>query len=94
MRIFQALLSSTVVSYPAVMSNSPINSPEMMRTPVMCSEDNECPLGTSCLRIVGKTGMCVLTIPDVDKDGKICNKLTEEDKESYKEFTGKDYDDM
>ena len=85
MKVFQTLVACSAVqpsflSYPNV---HPVH-------PVMCSRDKECPRGTTCYKIYGDTGFCVLTIPSnktYDYD------LTDEDKQSYYDFTGRRFDD-
>lgn len=103
MRVFQTLVAySSLTSSPCFITKSSVEDPkkDSYRVPVTCSRDKECPVGTTCYRIYGDTGFCVLTIPGSEeskqelKKPEIKFELTEEDKKSYFEFTGRIYDDQ
>ena len=84
MKVFQTLVASF-----AVQPLKPLSQPTAVyRVPVMCSRDKECPRGTTCYKIYGDTGFCVLTIPETYDD-----YLTDDDKQSYYDFTGRRFDE-
>ena len=75
MRLFQYLVaSSAVTSYPAFLAKTDVNSlgkknskedfkDREYKVPWVCESDEECPTGSSCYKLYGKTGICVVTLP-------------------------------
>lgn len=99
MKIFNTLVASSALtnSSPCFITKSAVEDPSRdgYRVPVMCNKHKPCPIGTTCYRIYGDSGFCVLTgTGDESKNRKpkIEFELTEEDKQSYFEFMGKHYD--
>ena len=100
MKIFNTLVASSALtnSSPCFITKSVVEDPshDGYRVPVTCSKQKPCPIGTTCYKIYGDTGFCVLlgSGEQNKKRSKVNVKfeLTKEDKESFFEFTGVPYD--
>lgn len=76
MRLFQYLLAtSAVTTYPAFLAQktdvnslgkkgeSKTSKDREYKVPWICDDDNSCPAGSSCYKLYGTTGICVVTLP-------------------------------
>lgn len=66
MRLFQYLVAtSAVTTYPAFLAQktSVKSKDSASKIPWICSSDRECPDGSSCYKLYGNTGLCVVTLP-------------------------------
>jgi len=71
MRLFQYLVASSaaVTSYPAFLAKTDVDSlgkkssKDEYRVPWVCDSNQQCPEGSSCYKLVGDTGVCVVTLP-------------------------------
>ena len=66
MRLLQYLVAtSAVTTYPAFLAQKTRvkSKDDGSRIPWVCEHDRECPAGSSCYKLYGKTGLCVVTLP-------------------------------
>lgn len=66
MRAFQYLvMTSAVTTYPAFLAQkTTVKSKDSGRgVPISCDSKRDCPAGSTCYKLVGDYGLCVLTLP-------------------------------
>lgn len=73
MRLFQFLVASSAVTYPTFLAQkTDVNSLGKKESnlkgreypaPYICDDDKPCPAGSSCYKLYGTTGVCVMNLP-------------------------------
>ena len=68
MRLFQFLVASSAVTYPAFLAqktdlNSLGKKKSEYNVPMKCTSHRDCPTGTACYKLYRDNGVCVLTMP-------------------------------